>query len=268
MKNYFDDDEKYFNEEEKNKNKTENSNNKDYKEVEEEEDPLESFMKNLSNENNHSTSQKKEIIYTEDILPENLDNYNETNIEKTNIETIELDETKEKLFEYKNIQPLTPFDFNTIELEEVNKNFLDYNSNKPSLSTKECIEFRKFNNIKVKGSFIPNIIKNFNDIVIDEEIISKLKEMKIKEPTPIQSQAIPIAFAGRDLIAISKTGSGKTIAFIIPMIMHVLDQRPVEQREGPIALVITPTRELAIQVNKEINKFCKAFGIKYLTNYF
>ena len=55
-----------------------------------------------------------------------------------------------------------------------------------------------------------------------------------EKPTPIQAQAIPAIMSGRDLIGIAKTGSGKTIAFLLPMFRHIMDQRPLEESEGPI----------------------------------
>ena len=62
----------------------------------------------------------------------------------------------------------------------------------------------------------------------------------------MQSQAIPCGMFGRDLIAVAKTGSGKTLAFLIPMLTHILDQRLIDKGEGPIGLVLAPTRELAV----------------------
>ena len=61
-------------------------------------------------------------------------------------------------------------------------------------------------------------------------------------------QAIPAIMNGRDVIGIAETGSGKTLAYVLPMLRHVIDQRPIEDGEGPIALVIAPTRELATQI--------------------
>lgn len=55
-----------------------------------------------------------------------------------------------------------------------------------------------------------------------------------EKPTSIQSQAIPAIMAGNDLIGIAKTGSGKTVAFLLPMIRHILDQKPLETGDGPI----------------------------------
>jgi len=61
--------------------------------------------------------------------------------------------------------------------------------------------------------------------------------------------------SGRDLIGIAKTGSGKTLAFTLPAIVHILDQESLKNRDGPIALVLSPTRELAMQTSQECNRF-------------
>lgn len=64
-------------------------------------------------------------------------------------------------------------------------------------------------------------------------------------------QGVPIALSGRDMIGIAKTGSGKTAAFIWPMLVHIMDQKELEAGEGPIAVIVCPTRELCQQVRKE-----------------
>lgn len=70
-----------------------------------------------------------------------------------------------------------------------------------------------------------------------------------EKPTPIQTQAIPAIMNGRDLIGIAKTGSGKTIAFLLPMFRHIMDQRALEEGEGPIGKMI-----LFFKVTISINK--------------
>jgi ATP-dependent RNA helicase DDX46/PRP5 len=82
-------------------------------------------------------------------------------------------------------------------------------------------------------------------------------------PFPIQRQALPTILSGRDVIGIAKTGSGKTLAFLAPMVRHILDQPPLQtnEREGPIAIVMAPARELAIQIHAEAKKLCKPLGI-------
>jgi ATP-dependent RNA helicase DDX46/PRP5 len=68
--------------------------------------------------------------------------------------------------------------------------------------------------------------------------------------------------SGRDVIGVAKTGSGKTLAFLLPMFRHIMDQRPLQAMEGPIALIMTPTRELATQIHRECKPFCKVFGLR------
>ena len=68
--------------------------------------------------------------------------------------------------------------------------------------------------------------------------------------------------SGRNVIGVAKTGSGKTIAFLLPMFRHIKDQRPLEPLEGPISLIMTPTRELAVQIHKECRPFLKALNLR------
>lgn len=63
------------------------------------------------------------------------------------------------------------------------------------------------------------------------------------------------------LTGIAKTGSGKTLAFLLPMFRHILDQAPLEETDGPITIIMTPTRELCMQIGKDIKKFSKGLGL-------
>ena len=67
---------------------------------------------------------------------------------------------------------------------------------------------------------------------------------------------------GRDVIGVAKTGSGKTIAFLLPLFRHIKDQRPLEMMEGPMAIVMTPTRELAVQIHRECKPFLKVLNLR------
>jgi ATP-dependent RNA helicase DDX46/PRP5 len=68
--------------------------------------------------------------------------------------------------------------------------------------------------------------------------------------------------SGRDIIGVAKTGSGKTIAFLLPLFRHIKDQRPLENGEGPMALIMTPTRELATQIWRESKPFLTALNMR------
>ena len=87
-----------------------------------------------------------------------------------------------------------------------------------------------------------------------------IRKLGFEKPTSIQSQAIPAIMSGRDVIGVAKTGSGKTIAFLLPMFRHIKDQRPLESLDGPIGLIMAPTRELATQIHKECKPFLKVLN--------
>ncbi|MBW2972023.1 DEAD/DEAH box helicase [Candidatus Woesearchaeota archaeon] len=91
----------------------------------------------------------------------------------------------------------------------------------------------------------------FEELGVNTEIVRALHEMGIDEPTTIQSTSIPIIKSGSDLIGMSKTGSGKTAAFAVPIIEKIAPGK------GPQVLIMTPTRELAVQIAGEIKKFSK-----------
>jgi superfamily II DNA/RNA helicase len=93
---------------------------------------------------------------------------------------------------------------------------------------------------------------SFENLNVPEEIVKGLTEDGITVPTSIQEQAIPAALEGRDIIGISRTGSGKTAAFGIPLLARVQPGKG-----GVQALVLAPTRELAVQIAKELKKFGK-----------
>ncbi|XP_012506757.1 PREDICTED: probable ATP-dependent RNA helicase DDX46 [Propithecus coquereli] len=121
--------------------------------------------------------------------------------------------------------------------------------------------------ITVKGKGCPKPIKSWVQCGISMKILNSLKKHGYEKPTPIQTQAIPAIMSGRDLIGIAKTGSGKTIAFLLPMFRHIMDQRSLEEGEGPIAVIMTPTRELALQITKECKKFSKTLGLRVVCVY-
>ncbi|GLV39508.1 pre-mRNA processing factor 5 [Carabus blaptoides fortunei] len=115
--------------------------------------------------------------------------------------------------------------------------------------------------IRVKGKGCPKPIKAWAQCGVSKKELDVLKKLGYEKPTPIQVQAIPAIMSGRDLIGIAKTGSGKTLAFMLPMFRHILDQIPLEETDGPIAVIMTPTRELCMQIGKDIKKFTKSLNL-------
>ena len=96
----------------------------------------------------------------------------------------------------------------------------------------------------------------FADLNLDKNILSAVRSEGYESPTPIQAQAIPLALEGRDIMASAQTGSGKTAAFLLPTLQR-LTKRSEKPGKGPRALVLTPTRELAAQVEKNALAYAK-----------
>lgn len=97
---------------------------------------------------------------------------------------------------------------------------------------------------------------DFLTLGIRREVNSLLQQMGITEPTPIQTKAIPVAMAGKDLIAQAQTGTGKTLAFLLPIMESIEPNKPYVQ-----ALIVTPTRELALQITKEAKKLSEKSAV-------
>ncbi|MGH0166490.1 UNVERIFIED_CONTAM: hypothetical protein FKN15_072601, partial [Acipenser sinensis] len=163
---------------------------------------------------------------------------------------------------------LEPVDHQKIEYEPYRKNFYVEVPELTRMSPEDVHVYRlELEGITVKGKGCPKPIKTWVQCGISMKILSALKKQNYDKPTPIQAQAIPAIMCGRDLIGIAKTGSGKTIAFLLPMFRHIMDQRPLEEAEGPIAVIMTPTRELALQITKECKKCSKPLGLRVVCVY-
>ena len=95
-----------------------------------------------------------------------------------------------------------------------------------------------------------------------------LQVAQYEEPYKIQRMAIPVGLSNRDCVGIAETGSGKTAAFVLPMLVYVLKQPPMNSfnfEDGPYALVLAPTRELAKQIEEETNKFASHVAVTAIT---
>ena len=104
-------------------------------------------------------------------------------------------------------------------------------------------------------------IATFEQLGLNKEIVKALKENGFEKPFPIQEEAIPLILKGSDVVGQAHTGTGKTAAFSLPILQKI-------RRNGPIqALILVPTRELAVQVTNEINKFGKYTGIRAVAIY-
>ena len=97
----------------------------------------------------------------------------------------------------------------------------------------------------------------FKDLNITESILKAIEEKGYTVPTAIQEKAIPAALAGRDVLGCAQTGTGKTASFAIPIIQQIVQNKTSVKRRGIKALILTPTRELALQINECIGDYSK-----------
>ncbi|KAF7313693.1 hypothetical protein HMN09_00526100 [Mycena chlorophos] len=125
----------------------------------------------------------------------------------------------------------------------------------------------ELDSIKIRGIDCPRPVTKWSHYGLPASCLDVIKRLNYTAPTSIQAQAIPAIMSGRDVIGVAKTGSGKTIAFLLPLFRHIKDQRPLEQMEGPIAIVMTPTRELAVQIHRECKPFLKVLNLRAVCAY-
>jgi len=134
------------------------------------------------------------------------------------------------------------------------------------MSQRDWRIFREDYSISVKGGNIPHPIRNWNECGLPEEIVKIIDDIGYKEPSAIQRQAIPIGLLNRDIIGVAETGSGKTCAFLLPLLVWIQSlpkiTRVEEADQGPYAIIMAPTRELAQQIEEETIKFGGPLGIR------
>lgn len=136
------------------------------------------------------------------------------------------------------------------------------------------INFAKYDNISVKvsGENIPAKINSFEESGLRQYLLDNVKKSKYLVPTPVQKYALPIIMAKRDLMACAQTGSGKTAAFLLPIVENLMagevESASFKEAQEPYAVILAPTRELALQIYNEAKKFthgtiirsCVAYG--------
>nr|CAG8606020.1 10970_t:CDS:10 [Entrophospora candida] len=169
----------------------------------------------------------------------------------------------------KDVEPLAPIDY--IEIE---KNFYEEHPEIASLSDDRIKQLQVELDMHVSGVDAAKPCISFAHFGFDEALLDTIIKYGYSEPTGIQKQAfysfiqaLPVALSGRDIIGIAKTGSGKTAAFIWPMLIHIMDQEELKKGEGPIGLILAPTRELTSQIYIEAKKFAKSYGLRVAAVY-
>lgn len=167
----------------------------------------------------------------------------------------------------KTIDPLPPVYHSQITYEPFEKNFYVEHEDIAKLSQNDVIELRKKLGIHVSGPLPLKPVTSFGHFGFDEQLTKVIRKLEYTQPTSIQAQAVPIALSGRDIIGIAKTGSGKTAAFVWPLLVHIMDQPELQSGDGPIGLILAPTRELAQQIYTEAKRFGKVYDINIVCAY-
>ncbi|OMJ88772.1 hypothetical protein SteCoe_9237 [Stentor coeruleus] len=218
---------------------------------------LEKFMEKFSKPQDipEESSNKPEVLYDDendiawDMLVEDGDNEEYLK--------------KQRLLQEKRFLPNTE-----INLEPFRKDFYIPCNELSNLTHEEILKIREqLGDIQVRGKRCPAPILNWYQCGLSDKILKILEKKKFTIPFAIQAQAIPAIMLGRDCIGIAETGSGKTLAYLLPMLRHVQDQKPLEDNEGPIALILAPTRELAFQIYTECKSFTKYLGLRCVCVY-
>lgn len=233
--------------------------------VDEEVDPLDAFMVELSGkpavggaaarENAAKAPEKEPEVYFSDDEFDYMDKADE------NPGSILAIAAKKKK------KDIPTIDYSKIELNTIRKNFWVEPYELSQMTEAEVQELRlDLDGIKVSGKDVPKPVQKWSHCGLTQPLLNVIDKLGYEKPTPIQMQALPVIMSGRDVIGVAKTGSGKTMAFLLPMFRHIKDQDPVRD-DGPIGLILTPTRELATQIFRDCKPFLSALNLRGVCAY-
>ncbi|KAJ8120214.1 hypothetical protein ONZ43_g3019 [Nemania bipapillata] len=234
---------------------------------EEEVDPLDAFMNNLEakpkpstalqpKKNSSKASQEPEAYFSGD------DDYDfrKENADPNSFLALAAKARKKK--------DIPTHDYSKLDLEPIRKNFWVEPLELSEMTEAELTDLRlELDGIKVSGKDMPKPVQKWSQCALSRKTLDVIGSLGFEKPTPIQMQAFPAIMSGRDVIGVAKTGSGKTLAFLLPMFRHIKDQSPLRENEGPIGLIMTPTRELATQIHRDCKPFLKSMNLRAVCAY-
>ncbi|OHT03997.1 Type III restriction enzyme, res subunit family protein [Tritrichomonas foetus] len=221
-------------------------------------DPLDDFFNNLQDEKKETEPGK----FSDDSSDTDPEEKAKSFVLPENMDDIQQDDNEDNEPEY-----IMPPDHTTIRYPPFIRDmtFPELKTELDNLNSKEAEQWQIDHEITVTNSDILPITK-FDPYAQKFDFIGEyLRNNKITEPTPVQAQSIPIAFSGQNLIVVSPTGTGKTLSFLLPLISHVILQKPNRgEMTGPIALIISPTELLAHQTALVFHQLIKRTNISSL----
>ncbi|SPQ99388.1 unnamed protein product (mitochondrion) [Plasmodiophora brassicae] len=167
---------------------------------------------------------------------------------------------EEAAMDDRDIALLPLVDHSGVKYRQFRKNILKVHPDVAKMTAAQVKAARESLGVQVHG--LGDVAKpglSFGHLGLSDRMVEAAASWGFEKPTPIQSQAVPVALSGRDVIGVASTGSGKTASFLWPLILHLQAQPtgPMRAGEGPAALVLAPTRELATQIYIEARKYLK-----------
>ncbi|RBR13991.1 uncharacterized protein FIESC28_07957 [Fusarium coffeatum] len=147
-------------------------------------------------------------------------------------------------------------------LPKFEKSFYKEHPDVENRSDADVEAFRRKHQMTIAGTEVPKPVETFDEAGFPRYVMDEVKAQGFPAPTAIQSQGWPMALSGRDVVGIAETGSGKTLTYCLPSIVHINAQPLLAPGDGPIVLVLAPTRELAVQIQEEMKKFGRSSRIR------
>lgn len=238
----------------------------DMKDADDEEiDPLDAFMSTIEADTSQTpqgtVTSLPSLVMSEDIDTQQTDELADDE-ENTNPEEFmaQLEKKKRK--------DIPVVDHSKTDYEPFRKQFYYEPPELTAMSNEDADMLRlELDGIKIRGINCPKPVIKWAQFGLPVPTMNVINNLGYEKPTSIQAQAIPAIMSGRDVIGVAKTGSGKTMAFLLPLFRQIKDQRPLLSHEGPMALVMTPTRELAVQIYRECRPFLKALDLRAVCAY-
>jgi ATP-dependent RNA helicase DDX46/PRP5 len=236
-------------------------------EEEEEVDPLDAFMEEMGDPfaapkttTNFNKNKSKSQQEPEPIFGDEEDQMGTLDSEPEDILAMASKVRKKK--------DLPVINYAKLDLAPFRKNFYTEPAELAGMTEAALADLRlELDGIKVSGKNVPIPVQKWSQCGLNIQSLDVIKRLGYERPTAIQMQALPAIMSGRDVIGVAKTGSGKTMAFMLPMFRHIRDQPPLEGSDGPIGLIMTPTRELATQIHKEAKPFLKSMNLRAVCAY-
>ncbi|PNP41448.1 hypothetical protein TGAMA5MH_06776 [Trichoderma gamsii] len=231
----------------------------------EEVDPLEAFMDDLKQAETTKNPPKKASVTKKKQEPEayfSEDDYAFEDQADPNADALLTISNKRKK------KDIPSVDYSKIDLQPIRKNFWVEPAELNNLSEADVTDLRlELDGIKVNGKDVPKPVQKWAQCGLTRQTLDVISSLGFEKPTPIQMQALPSLMSGRDVVGVAKTGSGKTMAFLLPMFRHIKDQEPLKDNDGPIGLIMTPTRELATQIHRDCKPFLKMMNLRAVCAY-